>query len=196
MLFIMVLLFAAASCRPGNREMSPSPKDSASVAVKVEDSAIPDSTAITNTLHGFFAWYDAHLEELGWMRFVDEAGPHLKLNEPKLKEYFADLKASGFISDDLLEEERKFYKACEKAWAHEEKDEVPTGLEADRFHCAQDYVAPYPSGQVRSVIQGDTAQAELILTGEMGEKASFHFTLKKENGKWLLARLGCPTGFP
>ena len=195
-IFFIAVLFLSVSCRQDKTSPAPGTKDSTAVVTQEGAASVPDSLAIANSLHGFFTWYDAHVEKLSWMRFVDDSGPHLKLIEPKLKEYLSDLKASGFISDDLLEEEMTFYKACEKVWAHEVKDEVPTGLEANRFQCAQDFIAPYPSGEVTSVVDGDRANAVLTLTGELGEKATFRFMMKKEQGKWLLSGLGCPTGLP
>ena len=151
-----------------------------------------DSVAIANTLHGFFIWYDANLERLGWTRFVDDStGEHLLLNEDKLRGYLDDLRSSGFVSDELVIEEAAYYRACAKKWATEEKDEIPSGLSIDRFHCAMDYIAPYPTGKVTAAIHGDRAHAVLTLTGEHGASYDFKYDLKKEDGKWLLAKLGC-----
>ena len=181
-----LILFMA--CRNGASTKNTNNQSEAAVAMD-------DSTAIANTLHGFFTWYDAHVEKLGWTRFVDDStGDHLTLNDAKLGEYLADLKSSGLVSDELLEHERSYFKACARKWATEDKDEVPSGLSMDRFHCAMDYIAPYPTGKVTSVVTADRAEAKLTLTGEHGEVFDFKYELKKEGGKWLLSRLGCETG--
>ena len=101
------------------------------------------------------------------------------------------ISASGLVSDELIISEAAYYRACAKKWATEEKDEIPSGLSLDRFHCAMDYIAPYPSGKVSADVKGDRAHAVLTLTGEHGESVDFKYDLKKENGKWLLSKLGC-----
>lgn len=182
-------LLLLTACRNGTVTVNTS--DTASVQVTVMD----DSASIANTLHGFFTWYDANIENLGWTRFVDDStGEHLVLNEEKLGDYLSDLKASGFVSEELVDHERSYYRACARKWAVEDKDEVPTGLSMDRFHCAMDFIAPYPSGKVSSVVTGDRAEATLTLTGEHGEAFDFKYELKKEGEKWLLSKLGCGTG--
>jgi Protein of unknown function (DUF3828) len=165
-------------------------------ALPAED-IIPENVenkAITESLHRFFKWYTAQEVRLGKINYVNEKGKHLALDEKELKRYLAELKKSGFVSDELLANETKFLRACAKVWQTESKDEVPTGLGADRFLCAQDFVAPYETGAVTSTVNGDKAAATLTLTGEMGEKSAFQFDMVKVNGKWLLAKLGCNSG--
>ncbi len=153
-----------------------------------------DNSAITEALHGFFTWYDANQERIGKIDFVNDKGKHLALDEKQLAAFHAEVKKSGFVSDELIADEIKFYKACAKSWEEETKGEVPTGMEADRFLCAQDFVAPYNTGKVTSIINGDRAKATLTLTGTQGEKSDFKFDMKKEGGKWLLAKLDCDMG--
>ena len=65
----------------------------AAPAAEAEVTNLADSTAISNTLHGFFTWYDANIENLGWTRFVDDStGDHLLLNEDGLRLYLDDLR--------------------------------------------------------------------------------------------------------
>lgn len=155
-----------------------------------------DSTAISECLTGFYRWYAIHSDSLQSIDFVDGRGSHLELDTVRLQSYFEYLKSSGFVSDELLENEKRFYRACAAEWKKESKDEVPSGLAADRFYCAQDYVAPYDSGKVSTVVTGDRAKAVLALTGRMGEKPTFSYDMKRESGRWLIARLGCDSGVP
>lgn len=153
-----------------------------------------DSIAIADAVHGFFTWYDANSERLGKIQFVNDKGKHLTLDEKQFAVYLEEVRKSGFVSETFLTNETKFYHTCAKIWQTEAKDEVPTGLDADRFLCAQDFIAPYNTGKVTSDISGDGALATLTLTGSQNEQSIFTFDLKKENGKWLLAKLGCDMG--
>jgi hypothetical protein len=162
----------------------------------VNTRAAEDSTAISGCITGFYEWYARNGDSLNAIDFIDERGAHLKLDTARLQSYFDYLKTSGFVSDELLENERRFYLACAVEWLNEQKDEVPSGLAADRFYCAQDYVAPYDSGRVSSVVSGDRAKAVLTLSGHMGENPSFKYDMKRESGRWLIARLGCDSGVP
>lgn len=172
------------------------PKNGAVAENKSAVSAPPDSIAIADAIHNFYTWYDANSIRLGkTYNFTVEGGAHTTLDEKQLQLFFADIKKSGFVSDELIADETKFYQACAKIWQTEDKDEINTGLESERFLCAQDYIAPYNTGTVTSIINGNRAQTTLTLTGSMpGETNAFTYEMKKENGKWLLAKLGCDMG--
>ena len=158
-------------------------------------STISDSAAISESLRGFYTWYDANSQRIGAINFTNEKGTHTTLDEKQLQLYLTEIKKSGLVSDELIENETKFFHACAKLWQTEPSNEPNSGLEADRFLCAQDYIAPYNTGVVSSIINGDRAQSILTLKGSMpGETSSFNFEMKKENGKWLLAKLGCDMG--
>lgn len=155
--------------------------------------ALPDSVAIEKTIHDFYTWYAANDTILYKINFTDDSGAHLALNEDKLSAYLAQFKASGCISDELIANETRFYRACAKLWQNKPKDEVPSGLGADRWLCAQDYVAPYNTGKVTSAIEGNRAHAKLTLS-DGNYSTDFTYEMVKENGKWLIAKLGCDSG--
>ena len=94
------------------------------------------------------------------------------------------------MSDEFVTDETKFYKACAKVWQTEQEDDVSSGLDADRYFCAQDEVEAYNTKPVVSTINGDRAQASLMVAVESPIK----FEMKKENGKWLLAKVDCNMG--
>ena len=173
-------------------------KDAAKSAASAETKTVvanttADSLAIADALHGFFTWFDANETRLEKIEYVNDKGKHLVLDEKQLMLYHAEVKKSGFVSDDFIADEKKFYQACSKAWANERKDEVPTGLDANRYHCAQDFMAPYNTGAVTSTINGDHADAVLTLSAGTA-KSDFKFEMKKENGKWLLSKINCDLG--
>jgi hypothetical protein len=160
-------------------------------AQKKEAVMVSDSVGIADALHGFFKWYEENNTRVDSLyNFIDDSGQHLTLNQAKLDAYLAEFSKSGFVSNAFVEDEKRFYATCSKFWATEPVDEVPTGLGADRYYCAQDFVAPYSTGKVTSTVKGDQADAVLSLD----EATNFNFKMVKENGKWLLAKLGCNMG--
>jgi hypothetical protein len=156
---------------------------------KTTEKAAPsaDETAITDAIHGFFTWYNDNVDRIGDIGFAIEKGKHMTLDEKKLQDYGAELKKSGFVSDELVADETKYYQACAKIWATESLDQPTTGLALDRYLCAFDYVAPYDKAPVTATITGDRAKAVLALEPQN----LHHFELKKENGKWLLSKPSC-----
>lgn len=157
---------------------------------------VSDSTAIADALHNFFTWYNANSIRIDTTyKFTIEGGAHTALDEKKLQMYFSEIKKSNVVSDELIDNETKFYHACAKFWETESSKDLNTGLGADRFLCAQDYIAPYNTAAVTSIIKDNRAQATLTLKGDMpGETNALKFEMKKENGKWLLSKLGCNSG--
>jgi hypothetical protein len=178
-IILAALFFFIAACQNTGSESA-----AAQEAVK------PDSVAIADALHGFFKWYENNTDRLGAIRFVNDSGVHLSLDEAKLDAFLAEFEKSGFVSKGFLEDEKKFYKKCSAFWSTDPVDEVPTGLGADRYYCAQDYVAPYSTGKVLATINGDRAEAVLTLA----ETSTFNFSMVKENGKWLLDKTHCNMG--
>lgn len=196
------MAFSVIGCRPGSEEGVASDANKTDPPPVVDTvSSKPAATAddgadISDCLKGFYRWYARYGDSARAIDFIDDRGEHLALDRPRLETYMAYLHSSGYLSRELLDNETRFYEACERLWGREEKDEVPSGLSADRFHCAQDYIAPYESGDVTAVVEGDRAKATLTLSGEMGEKSAYTFDMKREAGVWRIARLGCDSGVP
>lgn len=157
-----------------------------------------DSLAIAQTIHNFFAWYRDNQERISKIEYINGNTGYFALDEDKLNQYLNEIKLSGFVSDELVKNEIKYYTACAKMWEQNAKDSVPpVGLDVpDRFHCMFDFIAPFDTAPVTAEIDDDRAKAtlSLIYTGEgdpFTEKK--FFDLKKENGKWLLSNLYCGT---
>lgn len=191
------LCISVSSCHDGSSDAAKS-DTSVVAAADSKEATLPinDSTAISDCLRGFYGWYARNEDSLRAIDFVDGKGRHLVLDRKRLDEYMAKLRSSGFVSDELIGNETRFYEACEAVWKRERKDEVPSGLSADRFHCAQDYLAPYESGVVASVVTGERAKATLTIKGEMGESKELSYDMVRESGSWRIARLGCDSGVP
>lgn len=180
-----IVLTLAAACG----QKAPDTAKSATPAVNA------DSAGVATALHGFFTWYrDAEISLANKMDFVDASGDHPRLDEAKLAAYLAEFKKSGFVSDEFIADETKFYRACAKLWANEHPDDVPSGMDASRYYCAQETLGDYTTAPVKVTLNGDRAKARLEVLKE--DNFILDFDLKKENGRWLLAKVGCDMGVP
>lgn len=149
-------------------------------------------------IHGFYAWYDKFVQSTnGHINFTDESGPHLRLDPAKLDQYLQNLKASGFVSDEYIAAEKAYFRQCETFWQHEEKGDVPTGMDYNRQFCAQDWDINFWTKSPVSIQPLDSNRVAATLTGTEGGTAKTHdFELVKVGGKWLIAKIACDFEFP
>ncbi|MFN4255256.1 MAG: DUF3828 domain-containing protein [Saprospiraceae bacterium] len=149
-------------------------------------------------IHGFYTWYDAFLRDTTRsINFTDDRGPHLKLDPAKFDQYFQNLKASGFLSDEYIAAEKAFFRKCETYWQHEEKGDVPTGMDEDRLFCAQDWDLNFWTKSPVSIAPLDSNRVAATMSGTEGGSPKTHdFELVKEGGKWLIAKIACDFEFP
>lgn len=153
----------------------------------------PDLIAINDVIHDFYKWYAEFLNDpASEINYTSEKNKHLVLDLPKLKQYLSQIKASGYISDVLINNEITALKACEELWKEESLDEPPSCLDYDRFFCAQDWDINFWT-QAPVVADGlGTEQATATMSDGDGELAQTQkFDLRKENGKWLIAKIYC-----
>ena len=124
--FSMLVFF---SCQDGNKK-TPETSDVAT-----------DSVAIAGVIHGFYQWYDKSIQTgTEVVNFTKTVNNHYALDLPLLEKYLANIKSSGFISAEFLDNERAFYKSCEKIWQKEEADGPPAGMDADKYEfCHTDW---------------------------------------------------------
>jgi hypothetical protein len=192
LLFSVITAFLYGACTDAGVPVKTDP-----VTVQAaENKPGADSAAIAESLHGFFHWYNGAAERLNSeLDFVDVSGPHPRLDESKLQRFLSEFKKSGFVSEAFLQHETNFYRTAAKLWADEDSDGVPSGMDADKFYCAQDMEpAEFTTAPVKVRVQGNTATADLLLdpNGPNGSEKSFEMV--KENGKWLLAKVNCDMG--
>ena len=172
-LFIPIAIFFAC----GNP--APAPAETAKV---VDISA--DSTAIAGVIHGFYQWYDKFtVDETKQLNFINEDGPHLTIDQGKMEAYFADFYKTGFVSQAFLTEQYAFYKKCEVLWQNEEKGDVPSGMDADKFFCAQDWEVDFWTKSPVKIQKTGENKAAATLYGTIGDSPlERNFELVKENG--------------
>jgi hypothetical protein len=186
--FIFIALFLVVSCKNASEQ-----KTNTSESTSNETSVTSDSAAIAETVHGFYKWYGAfYVNPANNTGFTNDKGKVLKLDQTKFDAYFANFKNSGFVSSDFVANEAAYYKDCEVLWQKENKDEVVSCLDYDRYFCSQDVsdVTFYSTAAVKSKVSGDKATA-FIGSDKENETPTLKVELKKENGKWLVSQAGC-----
>ena len=154
----------------------------------------PNLIAITNTVHGFYEWYDTFIRDTGQnINFLDMRGKYAKLDAAKVDQYFNNLKAGGFISDEFIAGEKDFLRKCEPLWQTEDKNAPLTGLDYNRFFCAQDWNIDFWTKAPVNVNGTGADRVAATLSGtEAGTPREQHLELKLENDKWLITRIICP----
>lgn len=164
------------------------PKDATTEA----SAASADSTAIADAIHGFYKWYGPSPKDAA---YVKEVNKHYVLDLPELDKYLANIKSSGFVSTELLDNSMAYFKTCEKLWQNEEAEGAPTGLDADIYFCAQDWDLNFWTTSPVRINSLANDRAAVTLNGmDGGSPHEQNFELKKENGKWLLTKIECDMG--
>jgi len=188
-LSISLLCIFLAAC--GDKGKQPE-----TVKMPVQATYSEDSTGIAETLHAFFKWYGETGEQLiTRIDFVDTKGPHPLLDEALLANYLAEYTKSGTVNAKFVENETKFYRACAELWKNENSDEMFSGFDLDHYYCQQDGdVTEFLKAPVSAKISGDFATVQLLLDPNGPNGGPRSFEMNKENGKWLISKLGCETG--
>ena len=170
---------------------------SRSAAVALDSTA--EKVAITTAVRGFFGWYSKFMEtpeaKSDKFYFVDYETPHPVLKSAVLDMYLQEFVKGGFAGQAFVRRQKAFYQKAAVLWQKEEQGDVPSGMDADPFFCAQDDVAEYyRKAPVAVRFTGpDQATATLDLTDPtMGTKLNVF--VQKENGKWLYVGTECDLG--
>ncbi len=167
------------------------------VAAALDSTA--EKAAVTAAVRGFFTWYSQFMQSPDFSSdkyyFVDYETPHPALKPAVLDAYLQAFVKGGFVGQAFVKRQQAFYQKAAVLWQKEEKGDVPSGMDADPFFCAQDDVMEYYlKAPVDVQFTGpDQATATLNLTDPtMGYKLKVFVT--KENGKWLYAGTECDLG--
>lgn len=158
-----------------------------------------EKTAVTAAVRGFFDWYSKFMQTPDFQSdkyyFVDYETPHPELKPAVLDAYLQAFVKGGFAGQAFVRRQKAFYQKAAVLWQKEEQGDIPSGMDADPFFCAQDDVAEYYlKAPVQVRFTGpDQATATLDLTDPtMGMKLVVF--VQKENGKWLYVGTECDLG--
>jgi hypothetical protein len=164
--------------------------------VETSKTVVSDSASIANTIHSFYKWYNVFsMDTTKRVDFADQSGKYIRLDEPKMKKYFSYFQETGFVSTAFIENEFAFYRKCGEFWKTEEVGDVPTGMDADKYYCAQDWETEFwTNSPVRIKMVSPDSVFATLFSRDKNDQLERNFELKKENGKWLLAKIECDMG--
>ncbi len=196
LLFLGVALALIAAC-----QSSPATTNSttAAPATKPTFDSTAEKAAVTAAVRGFFTWYSQFMQTPDMngnkYNFVNYTTPHPQLMPAVLDAYLQAFVSGGFVGQEFVKRQKAFYQKASLLWPKEEKGDIPSGMDADPFFCAQDDVTEY---YLKAPVEvqftaPDQATAILNVTDPTMELKLKVF-VTKENGKWLYAATECDLG--
>lgn len=194
MKYILVFFLAAgllASCQ--NSASEPSEEVPTDDGGSQDDA---DLVAINDAIHGFYHWYEANLENLANINYVSGGQP-ATLDQAALDNYYEQLRQSGYISQSYIDNDRAYLTNLEAtAWKNEDVNEGPlSGLDYDRFVCAQDYDMEFwQTAPIGAEGLGTDRVTATMSGSEGGSPREQQFDMVKEYGSWKIAKIHCDTG--
>lgn len=153
----------------------------------------PDLVEINDVIHQFYTWYESNAERIAKINYI-KSGKPATLDNAKLDAYHAQLLTSGSLSQVYIDGDRAYLKNLEgTAWKNENVEEEPlTGLDFDKFYCAQDSDINFWKTAPVTADGLGTAKSTAIMSGmEGGSPREQQFEMLKENGKWKIAKIVC-----
>ena len=165
-----------------------------------------DSAQIKNSILTFYNWYNKNYTKLqGFTLYTGtktKDSPPYKINWKEAERYFVYLKtAVPNIGDEFIKNQRIFFQQCDSAFKVDVEDEIPYGFDYDWYTNSQEEPKLLidelkKSKQWVTVVNGNDATVDVLGFYMDGNKkvetVVMCFGMKKEKGKWKIARIGCP----
>lgn len=158
-----------------------------------------DSAEIRVVVTGFYNWYNTNYTKLMkydlYSGIKKEDAPPYKINWNEVEKYQQFIKDSipqlgnGFLSD-----QKRFFERCDSAFRKDVEDDIPYGFDYDWYTNSQEdpqYTLELlnRSEPWNMQIDGDKAEVAIGVTQEEGSTGLI-IQMKKENGKWTIAKIG------
>jgi hypothetical protein len=186
-IFFCLLLMPFLGCKdaPKNTEQAPTTTDAADKGGAIDAA---DLAAITDVVHHFYKWYDVfQQDDKRAINYLNSKGKATKLDNTKLAAYHAEMMKSGFISKVYIDNDIAYLKKYEAEWLknNENNSDGPlSGLDFDRVFCGQDWdIKDYTTGAIKAEGIGANQVKATVKANKI--------ELVKENGLWLIAKIGC-----
>jgi hypothetical protein len=163
----------------------------------------PDSLQINNTINSFYKWYNKNWQTVPTFTLYRKIkrDPPYAINWKEVERYLAWLRKNApQLGEEFHKNERIFFKECDSAFKIQVQDEVPYGFDGDRFTNSQelpDYIIDEMKKAKQWAIKVDGNNATVDVLGSYDDKGKeietliICFEMKKEKGKWTIAKIGC-----
>lgn len=200
-LFILAALYA---CKGKKEEPAANePKTTETAGTVAEDSA-----QIRKVITDFYNWYGRN--DMKLMKYDLYSGikkkdaPPYKINWDEVEKYQAFLRDSvPQLGQEFLQNQKKMLQQCDSAFKVDTEDEVPYGFDYDWYTNSQEDTK-YTTDEINKplgwdiTVNGDYANVGVkgvVISYENGnekkkEEVILKLQMKKENGKWTIARIG------
>lgn len=151
----------------------------------------PDSIQIKNTILAFLSWYKANMmsEQNQYKFIVPDAKGMYSIDKKASEDYLSFLKSSGQISDQYLNEWRKYFTDRAKYFSENPSNEgPPEGFDMDLVLITQEPELVLDSlNQLKFQIKSmEHSKATMNVSGNPQYNIDYDFEMSKINEKWYI----------
>ncbi len=171
---------------------------------EVEKNTISDSTTKRDTLNqepynrviSFLKWYKKNYEEVNKFGLVNNATledydstKYYSVNQEQTEAYLEKIKSSGFVSENYINEWRKYFKICDNDFKkNPQNDGPPEGFDYDFILQTQEIDETLNAIEKPKMIYSKISKNKA--TVEIDIMMILTFDLSKINGIWLIDKGG------
>jgi hypothetical protein len=197
-LFVSVIGFIA--CKDKKPAAGEEAKDQKTTEL-VQDPA-KDSAEIRTVITGFYNWYNKNYATLQEYKLYSsikkKEAPPYKINWDVVERYQQFIRDSvPQLGEEFIKNQKHFFQQCDSAFKVDVEDDIPYGFDYDWYTNSQEetqYLVDEVNKSLPWVItrSGDHAMVEVKGEYENNGKKStgtaITIVMKKENGKWKIAK--------
>ncbi len=196
---LIIVALIAVSCKEKNKETADMDKTT------VNTDPAKDSAEIRQTVMDFYNWYHNNFRSFfrynlyDGLKKADE--PPYKFNWDEAEKYQQFIRDSvPYLGQAFLDNQLRFFKQCDSAFKVDVQDDIPYGFDYDWYtnsqegteYLLEDLRNPKTEWSIR--INGDEATVAVKASREYEGKTETYtaigLSMRKENGKWTIAKIG------
>ena len=161
-----------------------------------------DSTAIRTVIMNFYNWYNtnfAKFQEYDLYTGIKKKDmPPYKINWDQVTKYQDFIRTSvPQLGEEFLSNQKNFFQQCDSAFKVDTQDELPYGFDYDWYTNSQEDPSYLLDGINKSAkwminVKGEEASVEIGAPDHKDYVAGsllLYVGMKKENGKWTIAKI-------
>lgn len=209
MKILIAVLTTFISCIACNNEKSNTSQEvTTDEQVKPDATVNPqeDSAVIRKTITDFYDWYLVNWDKFptnGLYKGIKKADmPPYQIDWKAVEKYHNFIKESvPQLGNTFIAAQKKFLEQCDEEFKKDTEGEIPYGFDYDWYTNSQEepkYLVDEMnnSHNWKTVVSGDDANVEVMRwrddNGQKIEEPIIKFGMKREAGKWTIARIGDP----
>ena len=201
--FLFIATIGIVSCKD---KKTTTEKDAVATEQKTPEMAAADpakdSTKVRTVIMNFYNWYNTSFTKFqeyhlyGGIKKKDM--PPYKINWDQVTKYQDFIRTSvPQLGDEFLSNQKKFFQQCDSAFKVDVEDELPYGFDYDWYTNSQEDPSYLLDGINKSAkwminVKGKEASVEIGAPDHKDYLAGsllLYVGMKKENGKWTIAKI-------